>query len=352
MEDSGKPSTAQIVLLATSSALTAVFYSFYRRRLDMANGLKDAKRISIDQGLRSLLVEAAGKCVPYAVIEGVVKSVKETLSSQYVDNCTGVIERLTLREQKMVWNRATHIWNDCEKIIHQRTKTVPFNLVSQDEGMNAAVRVTRPLESMDLDLEMVYENFHPAVQSFSDTLGNYLSGEHSKGIKETEEMLKVGESIMGVGELILDNKLIKLRPPKQGLPYFLTRLDYEALLSKQQSSVKLWKVLTVVFGLATCATLFFVLRKRYIHYKERQKLKIIREEYREMQAQRLRELNLEPEVVSPSACTICLASERSCVFLECGHVCSCDECYHALPQPKKCPMCRKLISRVVPLYNS
>lgn len=41
---------------------------------------------------------------------GVVRSVKETLNSQFVDNCKGVIERLTLKEEKMVWNRTTHLW--------------------------------------------------------------------------------------------------------------------------------------------------------------------------------------------------------------------------------------------------
>ncbi len=35
---------------------------------------------------------------------------KETLNSQFVGNCKGVIERLTLKEKKMVWNRTTHIW--------------------------------------------------------------------------------------------------------------------------------------------------------------------------------------------------------------------------------------------------
>lgn len=41
---------------------------------------------------------------------GAVRSVKETLNSQFVDNCKGVIERLTLKEEKMVWNRTTHLW--------------------------------------------------------------------------------------------------------------------------------------------------------------------------------------------------------------------------------------------------
>ncbi|KAJ0064900.1 hypothetical protein NL108_017358, partial [Boleophthalmus pectinirostris] len=69
----------------------------------------EAKKVSIDQDLNELLSETPGRCVPYAVIEGAVKAVNETLSSQFVDNCKGVIERLTLKEKKMVWNRTTHL---------------------------------------------------------------------------------------------------------------------------------------------------------------------------------------------------------------------------------------------------
>lgn len=43
-------------------------------------------------------------------VPGVVRSVKETLSSQFVENCKGVVQRLTLQEHKMVWNRTTHLW--------------------------------------------------------------------------------------------------------------------------------------------------------------------------------------------------------------------------------------------------
>ena len=52
------------------------------------------------------------------------------------------------------------------------------------------------------------------------------------------------------------------------------------------------------------------------------------------------------------ACVVCLSNFRSCVFLECGHVCACTQCYRALPEPRRCPICRQEISRVVRLYNS
>lgn len=352
MDPAGKPSTGQVLLLATSSALTALFYSVYKTRATTVARLKDAKKVTIDQDLKSILSDAPGKCVPYAVIEGVVRSVKETLNSQFVDNCKGVIERLTLKEKKMVWNRTTHIWNDTEKVIHQRTNTVPFDLASANEAVAATVRVLRPLDSAELDLETTYENFHPTVQSLTNVIGHFISGERPKGIHETEEMLRLGESVTGVGELVLDNNLVKLQPPKQGFRYFLSRLDYEGLLKKQENSVRVWRFLTLVFGVAAGSTLLFILWKQYVHHRQKRKEKSILEDFKEQQRARMRELNMGEDTVSPSACVVCLSRERSSVFLECGHVCTCAQCYQALIEPKKCPICRATIERVVPLYNS
>ncbi|XP_056588505.1 mitochondrial ubiquitin ligase activator of NFKB 1 [Triplophysa dalaica] len=352
MEANGRPSTTQIMMLATSSALTAILYTIYRRKSNHVVRLREAKKMSLNPDLKTILNEAPGKCVPYAVIEGVVRSVKETLNSQFVDNCKGVIERLTLKEKKMVWNRTTHLWNDCEKVIHQRTNTVPFDLTPHDDTVSATVRVVRPLDAAELDLETTYENFHPSTQSLTNVIGHFISGERPQGIKETEEMLRLGASMTGVGELVLENNLVRLQPPKQGLRYFLSRLDYNELLNKQERQLRLWRVLTVLFGLAACATLFYMLWRQYVLRRDRRKERSLLDEFRKWKNRRLQELNLAEEEISPNTCTICLSNERSCVFLECGHVCTCEQCYRALPEPKKCPICRAKIDRIVPLYNS
>lgn len=242
--------------------------------------------------------------------------------------------------------------SNTEKVIHQRTNTVPFSLGSHDDNIATTVRVMRPLDAAELNLETTYTNFHPTNQSLSSVIGHFISGERPKGIHETEEMLRLGDSVTGVGELVLDNNLIKLQPPKQGFCYFLTRLDHEALLRKQGSSVRMWRVLTAVFGIAACSALCFVLWKCYSHRRQVKRERSMLEEFKEQQRRRMRELNLEESSVSPSSCSVCLSRERSCVFLECGHVCSCTQCYDALPMPKKCPICRAPIDRAVNLYNS
>ncbi|XP_064353158.1 mitochondrial ubiquitin ligase activator of NFKB 1 [Dromaius novaehollandiae] len=352
MEGGGRPSAVQAALLAAGAAITALLYSAYRHKARAARRLQGARRLRLDAELRAALREAPGRCLPYAVVQGAVRSAKETLSSQFVEGCQGVVQRLTLQEHKMVWNRTTHLWNDCEKIIHQRTNTAPFDLVPPEDGADVSVRVMKPLEAAELSLETVYEKFHPSVQSFTDVIGHYISGERPKGIQETEEMLKVGTTLTGVGELVLDNNTIKLQPPKQGMQYYLSSMDFDALLQKQESNVRLWKILTVVFGFATCAALFFMLRKQYRHHREKRRLKQMQDEFRQAQERLMRETNAEGGEALKNACVVCLSSTKSCVFLECGHVCSCNQCYQALPEPKKCPICRQAISRVVPLYNS
>lgn len=212
--------------------------------------------------------------------------------------------------------------------------------------------MVRPLDAAELDLETTYENFHPSQQSLTNVIGHFISGERPQGIQETEEILRLGASMTGVGELVLDNNLVRLQPPKQGLRYFLSHLDYDELLSKQERQLRLWRVLTVLFGLAACATLFYMLWRQYVLRRDRRKERSLLDEFRKWKNRRLQDLNLAEDEVSPNTCTICLSNERSCVFLECGHVCTCEQCYRALPEPKKCPICRATIDRIVPLYNS
>lgn len=224
--------------------------------------------------------------------------------------------------------------------------------MSHDDAVATAVRVIRPLEASDLDLETTYENFHPSAQSLSSVIGHFLSGERPKGIREAEEMLRVGEGLTGVGELVLDNDLIKLQPPKEGFCYFLSRLDYDGLVRKQSVRLRMWRILALLFGVAACSTLLFILWRNYEHRRRRRRERAVLEEFAERQKRRLRQMNVDEDSLAPNICSICLSRHSACVFLECGHVCACAPCCDALPSPRKCPICRADIARVVMLYHS
>ncbi|CAJ0948120.1 unnamed protein product [Ranitomeya imitator] len=325
----GGRSLGHILLLASSSAITAIFYSVYRQKSRRVQTLKGAKKISLDDDLQKVLLDLPGKVRPLrGDRRGRPLSVKDSLHSQFVENCRGVIHRLSLKEHKMERPGESHPPEDQLRALRPDAR--------RRRPPRPSVCVIRPLDAAELDLETVYEKFHPAAQSFTNILGHFITGERPKGIQETEEMLKLGATVTGVGELVLDHHMVKLQPPKAGTPFYLSRLDFESLVQRQESQVRLWRVLAVICGVATCVTLFFILRRQYPRrHKERQRLRQLQRDFEEASA-RLEEGD-EEEEAARRACTICLSSQKACVFLECGHVCSCYRCYQALPQPKKCP---------------
>jgi len=66
---------------------------------------------------------------------------------------------------------------------------------------------------------------------------------------------------------------------------------------------------------------------------------------------RQREIYLKEKMQNASSneCKICFERETDCVLLECGHQCCCTICSKEL---KQCPICRKNIARVVPIFRS
>lgn len=170
----------------------------------------------------------------------------------------------------------------------------------------------------------------------------------------------MGASLTGVGELILDTDgTLNLRPPSNGSQYFLSITDFDTLRGDQNSSAVWWKALAIGFALAGAAVLLWVGRRYYYHLKVCWEREQERREFERLQAEapRTRSAVTGPEAHQDStedhienACVICLSQPRNCILLDCGHVCCCHTCYQALPQ-RRCPICRQIISRVVPLYH-
>lgn len=168
----------------------------------------------------------------------------------------------------------------------------------------------------------------------------------------------MGAALTGVGELILDtDRAVKLRPPADGSEYFLSTGDFETLRLEQEAQALVWRVLATTCALAGVAVLLWAARRYYRRLQVKWERERLRREFESLgtggrtpsSSASANGGDGEEEPLE-NACVVCLTNPRSCVLLDCGHVCCCFSCYQALPQPK-CPICRQNILRVVPLYQ-
>lgn len=341
---------AEAVCLGASFALSSICCYLYRKGRTKVARLDDAPHLDINGNLRNILDVSPGKCLRYAVIEGTVHPVGELLRSHFQKETVGVLQRFMLREHRLVWNGISHSWADSERVLHHRDSMVPFVLVGSDE---TPIKVLAPLQASGVHMEITHEKFHQFNHGLSDIVGQYLSGEKLKGQLETEEMLKVGTTLAGVGELVLDTDgTLILQPPSNGYEYILSIPDFQTLRGEQEIAACKWKKLAVAFAVAGTLVLLWIGRRYYLQLKVRWEREHAKREFDRLMAEAAKNRaspqdQAEEHIENP--CVICLSQPRNCVLLNCGHVCFCHDCYMKLPR-RQCPICREDISRVLPLY--
>lgn len=169
----------------------------------------------------------------------------------------------------------------------------------------------------------------------------------------------MGAALVGAGELVLvaDGSLT-LQPPSDGSEYFLGLVDFDSLQGELKYAAFWCKLLAISSALLGTAALLWVCRRYYCHRKAQCELEQERREFERLLAEEPRERSsLEGSGASSDGvgdqsenlCVICFTAPRSCIIMDCGHVCCCYSCYQALIQ-HKCPICRQDISRVLPLH--
>ncbi|KAM9322335.1 mitochondrial ubiquitin ligase activator of nfkb 1-A [Pholidichthys leucotaenia] len=345
---------SEVVCLGTGLALSGFFYCLYKKSRSTLDKLNNAPHISIDGKLKNLLNATPGTSLQNVVIEGVVTPLGTPLRSNFHPEFVGVLRKFTLKEHRLLWNGLLRSWMDDERLLDQRVDTMPFLLVGSDR---TAVRVLSPLQASGVHTEVTYEKFHQVNHSLGDAVGQYLSGVKLKGQLEIEEMLKVGTTLTGVGQIVQDTDgTLSLHPPSDGSQYFLSMADFDTLRDEHASKAFTWKALAITSALAGAAVLLWVGLRYYRHQKRRQQQELERREFERFRTEAARVHDAGPEALQAGAneqtdmCVICLSEPRNCILLNCGHVCCCATCFQALPQ-QKCPICRQDIVRVVPIYR-
>uniref|UniRef100_A0A8C5GIJ7 RING-type E3 ubiquitin transferase n=1 Tax=Gouania willdenowi TaxID=441366 RepID=A0A8C5GIJ7_GOUWI len=265
---------------------------------------------------------------------------------QFSTSFLHVLQKCTMREYRLVWNSLSRSWEDNDRVLHERSSMVPFVLVGSDE---TTVRVQEPFHASGDYMETVHEKFYHSVSTFGDIIGQYLSGVKPKGQLEIEKMLKVGTTLTGVGELIIDKDgTLSLRAPTNGAEYLLSLRDFSHVKDVALSSTFWWKFLFGLYALAGVAVFSWI---SFCYYHNLKALWRQEQEQREFERLNAAGLQDEEDNQPDNTCVICLNQPRNCVLLDCGHVCCCYRCYQALPQPR-CPICRQAIIRVVPVHHT
>ncbi|KAM9789905.1 mitochondrial ubiquitin ligase activator of nfkb 1-A [Neosynchiropus ocellatus] len=245
-----------LIGVGSSVAFSGLFYHLYRDKKRELMKLKEIPVFSPDEQLVKILKQSAQKRLHYVAVEGVVQADGEPLASKYVPKCFGVIQTLAEEEHWKYWNSLTRTWSSRKTNKREANNSVPFSLVSPGAYMtDVKVKVNSPMEASGGFLERVHHKVRHTKGSLVNLMLQGLASEKPVSLEESEEMLRVGSTLTGFGEVVLEGETVmRLQAPLDGRMYVLVPSDYRSFMDRHESAASMWKMLTVASA-ATAATL-------------------------------------------------------------------------------------------------
>lgn len=240
--------------------------------------------------------------------------------------------------------------------------TVPFQITNVKD-LSKGVHVYDPLSADYLaeGMTTTHDHFQENPTGLLEKSMDRLFGEVSKGIQTSEKMMGVGVNILGFGKLIYEDAKMKLIPPTGGQAYILTTMDKQELLRRLRGTAVFWKVFAAIVASAAIGIGAYICVTRYQSWKDKVEMYWLQQELRRRrEAEQERRVphrgadtdNSNNDASPEEMCTVCLERPREVIVLDCGHICVCGDCAQALPLPRKCPVCRGDIVRILPIYRS
>lgn len=246
-----------LIGVGSSFAFSGLFYRLYKEKREEIQKLKEIPAFRPDQHLVRILKASPHKRLQYVAIEGLVQAESEPLASQFIPRCFGVIQRIAVQDHWKVWNYLTSTWNSKQMNKKETNNTVAFGLVCPGAYINDCyVKVQAPLEASGCYLERVYHRIRHAEEGLVDIVVQGLSGEKLVAQEETEELLRVGSTLTGFGELVLEGgQVMRLQAPQGAHKYILVPTDYKSFMKRHESSATMWMVLTALSGITGASLL-------------------------------------------------------------------------------------------------
>ncbi|GBG73800.1 hypothetical protein CBR_g17139 [Chara braunii] len=282
----------------------------------------------------------------------------------------------------VIWEKTqTYLYNEMRGLFGWMTqqkeqigvsrRTVSFGLSENPSSRDSFVAVDTSGSRQSLPLVSVYKNVIPAEPSSSTAIFHLLFGQrYPVGLLEEERMLLVNQEVTAVGHLYQGPDGLPTIKARKDFPVFLTDKDKDGLVrSMVRDSRFLWWT-GVFFTVVSGGILAYSLFKHAWRWKQERRrrrglllgrgvgdgaydgivdgssttsgLHLVDEESDE-----------EGAIGDGELCCVCLTRRRQAVFLQCGHRSCCFRCAMVVAeQPSACcPMCRRVITGVVRVYD-
>ncbi|KAM4551052.1 mitochondrial ubiquitin ligase activator of nfkb 1-A isoform 1-T2 [Odontesthes bonariensis] len=262
-----------LIGIGSSFAFSGLFYHLYQEKKKELQKLKEIPIFKPDQHLVKVLNASTHKRLQYVGVEGHVQAEGEPLTSPFVPRCSGVIQKIVVEEYWKSWNSVTGTWNSQTVNRKETNNSVPFNLVSPGSYISDVfVKVQNPLDASGCYLERVHLKVKRPEEGLVDIMVQGLSGQKPVAMKESEELLRVGTTMTGFGEVVLERgQVIRLQAPQDGRKYVLVPTDHSSFMDTHEASASMWKALTAVTGITGTSLLANVLYNFFRKQDDRSK---------------------------------------------------------------------------------
>ncbi|XP_045490875.1 mitochondrial E3 ubiquitin protein ligase 1-like [Colias croceus] len=333
---------AEAIVLSIDSLILGFCVKQLSKCKHILNALQTAPVLDIDSNLQKEINKYPNCVVPYVVIRGLVKPLGNPITSNYNQSVTGVIQRLTIKEH-VIARTSAGFWSDQTRTIHEVCNATPFVLTNGKHS----IEIVDALAAELLDLDVISDKFEPMSPGVIDHVWGFFSGVRQRGLQTMEEMLRDGSYITAIGELSRNSSGLKIQPPKDGLPLYLTTATKSSLLKRLASSRDLLRVLIVVFGTVAAVASGRIAYK----YMKRRKRRAAEDSMKRQLAAGRRERraqNRDKGLSDVQLCVVCTDNPKEIILLPCGHVCLCEDCSENIRD--NCPICRERIESRAPAF--
>ncbi|KAK3921935.1 Mitochondrial E3 ubiquitin protein ligase 1 [Frankliniella fusca] len=337
----------EAVALGIDAIAFGAAYHMFQFKKSAIKSIENVQYIDIDGKLLDHVSSQPGKKLDYVVVRGKVKALSSPIRSQNAVNTFGVVQKFTTKEH-LVTRHNFGFWSERERIIQEVYNSIPFAL----QNGNVDIEVADALSAYYLDLETISDVYEPSSGSFFDFIWGFFTGVRPQGLQKTEEMVREGVLMTGIGELALseDQGSLRLQPSQDGLPFFLTSMPISTLSKKLESEKQTFKYLSIILGilgLGLAGMMAHRYCRQWINKRKEEEQARRREQTRKERRQRARP---GEELPDSQLCIVCRENPKEVVLLPCGHVCICEDCSEDISD--LCPVCRAEILSRNPAYIS